>query len=116
MDPEKYVESGVAMAQNYEDPFRKKDGHLFNSIICNRNKSSCFFKIERVFYENVSNIGDFKRTPVCSSMFRSYCEVDIIEILNIQKILERRGKLDKIDFQTMVSYFESHTIFSIFHD
>ena len=116
MDPERAVESGIQMAQNYEDPSRKKDGHLFNSIVCNRNKSACFFRVDRVFYEDIPNMGSLKKTPVCSSMFRSYSEVDVVELKYIQKTLERRGRLDKIDFQTMTCLFESHTIFSIFHD
>ena len=49
-------------------------------------------------------------------MFRSYAEVDIIELVHLQKIIERRGRIDKIDFQTMTCLFETHTIFSIFHD
>ena len=80
MNPEFYVESGIAMSHNYDDPSRKKDGHLFNTIICNRNKSSCFYRVDRVFFEDVPNMGDLKRTPVCSSMFRSYCETDVIEL------------------------------------
>ena len=83
--------------------------------MCNRDKSACFFKNERVFFEDI-NRGPLKKTPICSSMFRSYAEVDIIELVHLQKIIERRGRIDKIDFQTMTCLFETHTIFSIFHD
>ena len=106
------------MAQNFEDPSRKKDGHLFNTIVCNRNKSACFYSVDRVFFDRLPDkeMKKLKKTPVCSSMFRSYSEVDIVELRAIQKILKNRGKLDKIDFQAMTCQFESHTIFSIFHD
>ena len=39
MDPEKYVESGILMAQNYDDPSKRKDGYLFNTVIANRDRS-----------------------------------------------------------------------------
>ena len=91
------------MAQNYEDPSRKKDGHLFNTIVCNRNKSACYTSIERVFYDHLKEGGNgaFKKTPVCSAMFRGHAEVDMIELRALKKILDRRGKIDKIDEQTM---------------
>ena len=40
----------------------------------------------------------------------------MIELRALKKILDRRGKIDKIDEQTMTCQYENHTIFSIFHD
>ena len=49
-------------------------------------------------------------------MFRGHAEVDMIELRALKKILDRRGKINNIDQQTMTCQFENHTIFSIFHD
>ena len=56
MDPNSYVALEVKISNNYEDPSKSKDGHLFNSIITNRNSSSCYHKQERVFL----NKSDYK--------------------------------------------------------
>ena len=42
MDQDKYVESGIKMGYNYEDPSKRKDGFLVNSIVSNRDKSAYF--------------------------------------------------------------------------
>ena len=47
-------------------------------------------------------------------MFKMYSEADLIELKYIYDTLRKRKKLDKIDYQTAVSVFEGHTIFSLF--
>ena len=44
MAHDKYVESGILMGYNYEDPSKKKDGFLMNTIVSNREKSAYFHR------------------------------------------------------------------------
>ena len=39
MTPETYVNAGIQMIQNYEDPTKRRDGHLFNYIVSNRDSN-----------------------------------------------------------------------------
>ena len=41
MTPETYVNAGIQMIQNYEDPTKRRDGHLFNYIVSNRDSNEC---------------------------------------------------------------------------
>ena len=83
MDQDKYVESGIKMGYNYEDPSKRKDGFLVNSIVSNRDKSAYFQKQERVLFEEIKDFGSLKKTPVCHGMFRGYAEIDLIELQRI---------------------------------
>ena len=44
MQPETYVNAGIQMIENYEDPTKRKDGHLFNYIVANRDSNECILK------------------------------------------------------------------------
>ena len=48
--------------------------------------------------------------------FRKYAEADLIELNRLNNVLKANKRLVNIDFQTAVSMFEGHSIFSIFHD
>ena len=44
MTPETYVNAGIQMIQNFEDPTKRRDGHLFNYIVANRDSNECMIK------------------------------------------------------------------------
>ena len=115
MAHDKYVESGILMGYNCEDPSKKKDGFLMNTIVSNREKSAYFHKQERMIFDKNIDYDSLIKTPVCHNMFRGFAEVDLVELQRIQNILENNRKLDNIDMQTVVSLFDGHTIFSIFN-
>ena len=46
--------------------------------------------------------------------FRKYAEADLIELRRINHLVTQDRKISKIDFQTAVSMFEGHSLFSIF--
>ena len=44
MTPETYVNAGIQMIRNFEDPTKRRDGHLFNYIVSNRDSNECMIK------------------------------------------------------------------------
>lgn len=113
MNPERYVESGIQMSYNFEDPSKRKDGCLFNSIIANRDRSNFFYRQERVLiYE--SDKSKMKMKTPCVSMFRNHSEIDIVELVRISDVLSKKKRLDDVDMQAVTSMFDCHTVFSIF--
>ena len=57
-----------------------------------------------------------KKSPVCHGMFRSFAEIDIVELQRIQNILLNNRRMNNIDLQTVLCLFEGHTMFSIFSE
>ena len=118
MNPENYVESGILMAHNYEAPGRRNTGHLFNTIVANRDRSNFLWRQDRVMYEGDISANDenLRRTPPCKAIFRHHCETDINEIYRIKNIMVAKKRLDDIDLQAVNCIYGGHTVFSIFND
>ena len=47
-------------------------------------------------------------------IYRTYSEVELLELEDIKKALKDREDVDYIDLETIFSTYEGHTIFSIF--
>ena len=47
-------------------------------------------------------------------VYRTYSEVDLLEIQDIKNTLEKKEDMIYIDMETILSTYEGHTIFSIF--
>ena len=74
------------MGLNREAPATKnrKNGHLFDFIVATRDKTAYFHRRDRVFYQkDKGKDGNTERTPVCLAMFKSYSEVDLIELKRV---------------------------------
>ena len=57
-----------------------------------------------------------KRDFITGMLFRSYSEVDIFELKTISQALHNRLKIPEVDLESILGYFEGHSIFSIFQD
>ena len=69
---------------------------------------------DRVNYDIQLKFDNLPQTPICLSIFKKYAEVDLIELKRISDKIEKHGRLDNIDFQTILSTFKGHSAFSIF--
>ena len=47
-------------------------------------------------------------------IYRTYSEIDLLDLLDIKIALERKEDINYIDLDTILSTYEGHTIFSIF--
>jgi len=106
------------MVQNYEDPSKRKDGYLYNTIVSNRDCSSFFLRQDRVLFEDdlATNALKLLKTSPCKAIFRPYCEADVNELKRISDVLKNKKRIDNVDLQTAVSVFRSHTMFTIFEN
>lgn len=49
-------------------------------------------------------------------LYRTYSEIDLCELQQLQDLIERRAKINYIDPESILANYEGHTIFSIFFD
>ena len=79
----------------------------------------CFAMQTRLNLDSTLTKKDFEKlpqTPICLSIFKKYAEIDLIELKRIQDKIDKHGRLDNIDFQTILGTFKGHSAFSIFSE
>ena len=69
---------------------------------------------ERTNFDRFLHFDNLPKTPVCWAIFRKHAEVDLQELKRIQDKISKRGRLDDIDLQSVLSTYNGHTAFSIF--
>jgi hypothetical protein len=64
----------------------------------------------------VQFIGEKPVRNISGMVFRTYSELDILQLSQVNKDLKDKRKIKDIDHETILSTFEGHTIFSIYFD
>ena len=59
---------------------------------------------------------DESEIKVSGMVFRTYCELDLYELEEINSQLKESTKLPDIDLESILSVYEGQTIFSIYFD
>ena len=80
----------------------------------NRSGEICIVSQERKVFLPRFNWDNIEKSPACISVFKKYAEVDLMELQRIRLKTIGQAKIENIDFQTVLSTFNHHTIFSIF--
>ena len=98
MHPESFVETGFDILRAYEDPTKDKDGYLVDQITQNGRKDLCIQMQKRLNFDEALNFNDLKQTPICYSVFKTHAEVDLVELERVLRKIQKRSRLENIDF------------------
>ena len=115
IDPEKFVNTGFINCVSYEELDEEGDVMIIRERTnFNETMNLCFLHTSERW---VSESSYKPESKVSGMIYRTYCELDLLELKRIdESIEERTGVLQEIDPESILSIYEGRTMFSIYFD
>ena len=122
MNPETLVNTGLVHSEVLKP--RGKEGSAASKMITvqmNGIATSYFMKLQEQnqtggFFqkEQLTIVANNLKTELDGIIYRTYSEVDLLDLAMIKVQLDKKELLHHIDVDTLLSIYEGHTVFSIY--
>ena len=116
--PDHFVNTGFTNAVSYDDEDENDEAAIVAQkiVITNEFNNLCF-GMEECNSPSKEEWDDSKYiNKIEALLYRTYSELDLLQLKAINEALQARAKLPDIDPATILSTFEGHTIFSIYYE
>ena len=110
MDPDKACVTGFNMHISKREVVEEDEFVRFTELAQNEFSNLSFMRTEDVYTD-----GTIKKS-ICGTLYRTYSELDLLELQETQDTIEKEKKMRYIDHETIVAIYQGHTIFSIFQN
>ena len=116
--PDNFVNTGFTNAVSYDDEDENDEAAIVAQkiVITNEFNNLCFGVEERTSVGKHEWEESRSAVMIEALLYRTYSELDLLQLKAINEALQARAKLPDIDPATILSTFEGHTIFSIYYE
>ena len=106
VDPDKFINTGFFTSVSSGGETEIDIRPIRKAEICTNEHSSLIFHREQTK----------KRTIFTGKVYRTCTELDFLELVSVNRFIDRNMKIKEIDPDTILSTFGGHTVFSLYSD